>query len=330
MTPTRLVFILLFSLTLLLSSVSAQTTQRYSIGQPTGSDTFGARSTGQTFTPNVGIVPNPGNPTTLPLEVVTLYHGNTTSAAPSATTYLNIYDGDPNATGKFIGSSDNAVDTRGLKFHDPMVWSFSKLQLAYTVKHWAVMSSTNVAGNLDIAVSLETEPRAGNSYLGGAGLIANIVEHQTGVDAKFTFDFFTGIQGNFVVSNSGCAGSVGTPTLAAPLRPQVGRSFPIEFGNLATGGALIIFLGASDTSWATLPLPFPMLRLIGGSDPTCFLYASIDVMLAVPITGSTLKLPLTLPNDTNLFGNVVFTQGCQFEATGRLSMTAKGRIFVGQ
>lgn len=315
---------------LLATSLAAQTTLRYTIAQTKGTDTFGAKSTGQTFTPNVGIVPSPGSPTMMPLEMVTLYHGNATPFAPSATTFLNIYDGDPNGTGKFIGSSDNSVDTRSLKFHDPMVWQFSKLQLAYTVKHWAVMSSTNVAGNLDVAVPLETEPRAGDSYSGGAGLIANIVEHQNGVDAKFAFEFFTGVQGNFNVSNTGCASSVGVPTLDAPLRPQVGRAFPIEFGNLATGGVLIVFLGASDTTWATLPLPLPMARLIGGSDPTCFLYTSIDVMLAVPTTSSTFTLPLTLPNDTNLFGNVVFTQGCQFESTLRLSMTPKGRIFIGQ
>ena len=61
--------------------------------------------------------------TTLPLEVITLYHGNFRPAAPSATTFLNIYEGDPNAGGTFIGSSENSVDTRSLRYRDAMAWS---------------------------------------------------------------------------------------------------------------------------------------------------------------------------------------------------------------
>ena len=325
----RFSYAMLLGLALSISSVSAQAL-RYSISQSKGADTFGAKSTGQTFTPNVGIAPAPGAPATLPLELVTLHHGNYSPSAPSATTYLNIYDGDPNTTGKFVGSSANSIDTRKLKFRDPMVWQFDKLQLQYTSKYWAVMSSTKTAGGLDVAVSLETEPRAGNSYSGGAGLIANIVEHKSGVDAKFTIDFFTGVQGIFSTSGISCSSSTTTPALRAPLRPQVGRNFVLEHDNLSTGALVLSILGSSDKTWGPVPLPFPIASILPGAPGKCLLQVSVDVLTPVVSTGPTLSLPWTFPSSTSLFGLVLFAQGGQYDTNGKWSWTSKGRIFVGQ
>lgn len=304
--------------------------QRYTITQNTGTDTFGAKSTGQTFTPSVGILPNPGSIKSLPLEKVTLYHGNYKPAAASATTWLNIYDDDPNKGGKFVGSSLNAVDTRSLSFHDPMVWSFAKLSLNTSLKHWAVMSSTNTAGGLDIAVSLETNPRSSSAYSGGAGLIANIVEHSNGVDARFEIDFFTGIQGMFSVSGAGCAASSGTPAIAAPCLPQVGRPFDLVFDDLVPGSLLYVILGASSSNWSGIQLPVSVAKIIPGTSSSCTLYASLDILLPTPVSGGRVVLPTMVPNVTGLFGTTLYVQGAQGETSGRLSMSPLGRVFVGQ
>ncbi len=183
---TRLLTLSLLALVAVLFAAPVAQAQ-YDITQSLGNDTFGSKSTGQTFTPNVGINPDPGAVTELDLTQITLYHGNYTANAPSATTYLVIYDGDPNAGGNVIGASSNYIDTTtGLYFHSAMVWTFNNVTLNYVTEYWAVMESSDTGGLLDVAVSLETHDRnLGDVYTGGTGLIANQAPHSSSVDAKF-------------------------------------------------------------------------------------------------------------------------------------------------
>ena len=159
----------------------------YTIVQTLGNDTFGGKSTGQTFTPMDGIIPNPGAVKALNLIQITLYHGNTTDQAPSPTTFLNIYDGDPHAGGSLVGSSSNRIDTtEGFRFHSPMIWKFDGITLDPSREYWAIMESSGNGGLLDVAVSLETSDRTmGDLYPSGSGLIVNQRKERRSVDARF-------------------------------------------------------------------------------------------------------------------------------------------------
>jgi len=305
--------------------------QQYLISQPNGGDTFGARSGGQTFTPGIGVMPNPGAGAVLPLTKFTLHYGNLGALIPSATTYLNIYDGNPNAGGTFWGSSTNSLDTTsaaGLTFGDPMVWQFNQLLLVDTIEYWAIMSSTPTAGGLPLEVTLETANRFGpDVYTGGTGIVANLVQHVNGVDAKFEAEFFNGTLANFAVSGSGCPSSVGTSNLSAATLPQLGQTLQIDMSNVSPVGVPLMVLGLSDTSWNGLALPVPVSLALPAA-PTCMILVSLDSVNVLPTVGSTASLSLPIPNNAALMGFVLFAQGAQLEP-GNFSVTEKGTATVG-
>ena len=338
MNSTRLLakspsFVALFVSAVLAAAVFTEAVagQQFTITQTSGTDNFGSRSTGQTFTPNVGINPNPGTRTTIPLSQITLYAGNSGATAPSTTTYLNIYDGDPNQSGQFVASSTNSIDTNGLTFRTPLVWTFAQPDLIYTREYWAVMSSTAAAGGLNIAVSLETEPRNGppgpNVYTGGAGLIANIAKHPNSVDCRFEIQFFVGFKGSFGVSGRGCPGSAGQGLLSSPSYPQLGQSFRVDIQSAAATALPFLALGLSDTNWNGLPLPARLNIFLPNVPAACQILASPDVFLNMA-AGSTATTQIPLPNDPSLNGATFFVQGYQIEGA-TVSVTAKGTAIVG-
>ena len=139
-------------LPLALSSVPASlaTAQQYRIEQSTGGHSFGGNSTGQTFTPNIGITPDPGSTEFVALEEFTLYQGNFGGSNRPPETFLNIYDGDPAAGGSFVGSSLNSVDARLTRYQDPLRFVFAHTMLDYEREYWAILSSTRSSGALDV------------------------------------------------------------------------------------------------------------------------------------------------------------------------------------
>ena len=306
--------------------------QLYTIAQPYGTDTFGARSTGQSFTPGVGVAPA-GAPAALLLTRIELFHGNYASNAPNAATYLNIYDGDPNAGASWVGSSVTTVDTTGLTFHDPMEWTFAQLPLLSTTEYWAVFSSTDQPGGLNVEVSLETEPRFGppgpNIYPGGSGLIANIAQHPTSIDALFEVEFFNGVIGQVQVSGSGCAGSAGAPTISAAGLPKIGQPLDLAIGNLGAAAVPLAVLGLDDQQWSGVPLPLPIAPLLPGTASACLLQVSVDALLALLPAGGVANLSIPIPNAPALVGAVFFAQGAQLEATGA-SVTPKATVLIGE
>jgi hypothetical protein len=315
--------------TLLASSATAQ---QFSITQSFGNDTFGGRSRGQTFTPGIDVSPPLGAQTALPLTRVTLYRGNAAPAAASATTFLNIYDGDPNAGGNFLGSSLQSVDTRSLTFRTPMVWDFDQLPLLVSVEYWAVMSSTDTPGNLDVEVSLETEPRNSppgpNIYTGGTGLIANMAPHPNSVDAKFILEFFDGPLAVFRTSGSGCTGSGAEPTLSAAAPPRFGQTLQVDVGSLVPGSAAFLFLGLSDTSWNGPSLPVPVSLFFPYADPSCQILVSPDLPLPGVRTGSVSTSSVPIPTTPSLGGAQFYLQAWQFEPT-TVSVSAKALARIG-
>lgn len=312
--------------------VGAVLSQNYVIEQPLGPDTFGPRSSGQIFTPSVGIVPSPGTPATLPLTKFTLHHGNLGAQVPSATTYLNIYDGDPNNGGVFVGSSTNSIDTTaaaGWSYGDPLVWHFAQLPLDFTTAHWAIMSSVATAGIVPVEVSLQTADRNGpDVYLGGAGIVGNLAAQAAGRDTTFAAEFVIGQAASFTTSLSGCPGALGQSHLSSPTFPQLGKTFVVEMDNVSPTAVPLMVVGLSDTSWGGASLPLPISLALPAA-PNCNLLVSLDLVVTMATVGDRASWSLAVPNNVALLGYTMFQQGAQLDVGPDFSVTEKATAIVG-
>lgn len=303
------------------------TAQTFSITQGVGGDSFGPRSVGQTFTPGVGIVPTTSVPI-LELTRVRFFAGNAGARMPSATTYLNIYDGDPNAGGAFVASSTNSLDTNGLTYQAPLIWTFGSVTLQASTEYWAVMSSTGTAGSLDVEVSLDGEPRgAPNRYVGGSGIVGGVVPSPGSRDLFFDVTL-QGSSGSFVVGAGGCPGSAGTLALSAPLAPRRGRVFQLDVANVGANALAFAVFGLSDTAWNGTPLPVALSAVVPGANPACLLEVSPDDPFPLTVVGSAGTVVLQLPTTPSIVGTEFFVQAAQFDTAG-LSVSAKAAGVVG-
>lgn len=135
-------------------------------------------------------------------------------------------------------------------------------------------------------------------------LISNTVTLPAGPYFRDTHDYTPGIVGEFVPFGSGCAGSRGVPALRAPTGPPVaGQNFRVQVDNLPLSGPAFLFLGASNTLYGTLPLPFA-LGMIGM--PGCDLLVSGDTLFPVAnILGVGLW---TMDVPASLSGTVLYQQ----------------------
>ena len=100
---------------------------------------------------------------------------------------------------------------------------------------------------------------------------------------------------------SGCAGTAGTPTLAAAsgLLPWINRTFVAEVTNLPKTAPVAMFLGFSDKNWGALKLPFP---LDGIGAKGCSLLTGMELLSVLVNSNGTAKLSVPLPNDAKLVG----------------------------
>ena len=105
---------------------------------------------------------------------------------------------------------------------------------------------------------------------------------------------------------TGCPGSAGSALLSSTGTPQLGKTLPIELGNLpASAGVAILFLGTSHVSWGKIPLP---LGLQGLGMGTCQLEITPDLAFPTAATGGKANLPFPIPNVTALLGVVFYNQ----------------------
>jgi hypothetical protein len=110
----------------------------------------------------------------------------------------------------------------------------------------------------------------------------------------------------FVPYGSGCAGSAGTPAFsAAGQLPWLGDTFAVTVQPLPAVQPVVLFAGASDTMWNSLPLP---LDLTPAGMPGCSLWASADVALPLLNTGGAAVWTLGIPNDPLLLGQSLYGQ----------------------
>ena len=109
---------------------------------------------------------------------------------------------------------------------------------------------------------------------------------------------------------TGCAGSVGTPKLAAATGslPWVGQPFTVELTNLprAVFNVPFLIVGGSNTAWGTTRLPFD-LKPLGAAG--CPLLVSPDFIVLLSNSNGKASFTATVPNNNALLGLTVHEQG---------------------
>jgi hypothetical protein len=97
---------------------------------------------------------------------------------------------------------------------------------------------------------------------------------------------------------TGCAGTNGTPLLAAAGVPTLGGSYRLDLTSARAQSASVFFLGLSRTGWIGLTLPLSLTAL---GAPGCTLLASGELSFTA-VTGATgtASLSIPVPNDPAL------------------------------
>jgi hypothetical protein len=164
----------------------------YVINQPNEPTSQGNAGTGQSFTPSVGMVDDPGPSTvTIDLTSFSLWsNGGASATTGRDTTYLLIYDANPSGAANLVGSSTNFIDLNPISnapTGTELVWTFNNLTLNYSTTYFAVISSSSSGTTVnDIGVGFRNSTL--NPYAGGNALADNFVVQGTG-DLKFSATF---------------------------------------------------------------------------------------------------------------------------------------------
>jgi hypothetical protein len=103
------------------------------------------------------------------------------------------------------------------------------------------------------------------------------------------------LRGRFDTYGSGCAGSAGTPTLAANdgLRPYPGQRCTTRVDGVPAGAAVFVAFGLSQTAWGALALPFDLTPL---GMPGCSVLSSADFSFLVFANGTAATFSTLIPN----------------------------------
>lgn len=146
-------------------------------------------------------------------------------------------------------------------------------------------------------------------------------------DLTTAIEALTRIPGTTRVFGVGCPA---TSSLSFNAEPRIGTSISAFFTGLAPNQPGTVILGASDTTWLGLALPFDMSGLGATS---CFLRVGYDIPLPATTNFlSSLVFPLNIPNDGALIGARAFLQ-LLYSHPGlnpaALGMTPAGEIRVG-
>lgn len=116
-----------------------------------------------------------------------------------------------------------------------------------------------------------------------------------------------GLTPSYTPFGAGCAGSAGTPTLAAlpPSRPAIGSVFTARVGNVPAGGFAFLTFGLSDRVWNGLPLPSDLAPF---GAPGCRVHASPDGAVLLAAQGGNADLVVAIPGERLLLGTQLFHQ----------------------
>lgn len=133
-----------------------------------------------------------------------------------------------------------------------------------------------------------------------------------GVYRDDTWEYDPGLPASYTAFGSGCAGSLGVPSLAAApgSRPAMGTTFRADIDNLPNGLA-VIATGLSNTTTTTgqsLPLDLTFLGM-----PGCSLLADPIVLQTVVGAGNSAQWVWQLPNAANLYGVTFYNQALSLD-----------------
>lgn len=227
---------------------------------------------GQTFTPQIGITPDPGPVLTLDLTDITLYRSQQPWFGPTSNFYLNIYDANPiTGGGQFVGSSSNAIDVAPLGNMAPMKWLFDDLTLKYTHEYWALVSSTNTTGGLDVYCGMR-ESGGTDPYVGGTS-IAGITTDYAGYHVKPTIDLAFDIMlkdTGWTNLGNDLPGALGSPNLTGQGALAAGNTVTLTLGNAAPNSTSGLFIGATSVSlpfYGGILVPAPNILLVIPTGP---------------------------------------------------------------
>ena len=147
------------------------------------------------------------------------------------------------------------VDETGTPLNDLWAWNgtrWTQILAAAPARRWdAGMAFDSVGGRLTVF--------GGQNALVSSPYFSNL---PTGPYFRDTWEYTPGIAGSFDAFGTGCAGTRGVPGLRASSGPPVaGQTFRVQLDNLPLTGPAFVFLGASNTLYGTLPLPFPLASI---------------------------------------------------------------------
>lgn len=152
-----------------------------------------------------------------------------------------------------------------------------------------------------------------------------------GVQPTDTLAYAPITPGTVTVSGPSCPSSAGTLQLTAETLPYYGLPFvqTVSSAPFVMPFALMIF-GSSNTQWNGIPLPAD-LTAIGA--PGCFLDASFDVVLTMPLTNGEGSITWVLPNSATIVGIDFATQALVFDPFSpnpfQIALSSGRHCFVG-
>jgi hypothetical protein len=131
----------------------------------------------------------------------------------------------------------------------------------------------------------------------------------------------------FEVFGAGCANATGLdPRLGWQGLPIRGSSFVIKLRQAESNGLAVFWLGASDTSWLSLALPWEAGPL---GAQGCRLRVSPDALFAAPVDGNGgATLPVAVPANASLAGLEVFAQSASTSAANALGFAASDALAI--
>ncbi|MBM4059986.1 MAG: hypothetical protein FJ265_02670 [Planctomycetes bacterium] len=133
---------------------------------------------------------------------------------------------------------------------------------------------------------------------------------------------------------AGCAGSAGTPQLAAAPRslPFVGNPFTVQLTGIPGSmfNAAFVVSGLSRTSWNGLPLPHD---LTAWGLPGCSAWIAPEATEWLPNVGGTASKTWNIPPSPSLVGVEFFVQGAVMDPPAHAAwfvLSNAGTVHVGQ
>jgi len=213
----------------------------------------------------------------------------------SASAWTTAGSGQANA----LGSNVHVTVTFPTSFHLPQGTHGVWIHYLNVTPYYALGSGSNqIYSNAELTLSAG---KMIGTLFGGGGVTPRVWSGSIWYD-------LTPFPPSFVNYGTACAGSNGSPTLRAATgsRPKVGTGFTYSLGNLpTTPGPVTVMIGASRTTYLSLPLPFDLTAI---NMPGCRLYAGADLTATGVNTGGTGLAVLAIPSSPALLGQAVYTQ----------------------